>query len=239
MVHGCLRPRTVRSAKAVSYFGHTEGAQVDTESHYHLRKAAVETLGPVEFDRLVVSFSETRRLGRLRYWQEQLLARIPGGTVGFEEFIAAFENAPLQRPKAEASAGTAPVRFVEAWRTNTEWRDHFVENATRELSKHGELGCHAHVLRELACGLHRDEVVWLFAQLQRSLRATLEWRDEFLALFPQVSLTDLPQPLYDEEEAMRLAEAQHAADERARAEAEAEYIRQHGALPGPDDPIPF
>jgi hypothetical protein len=107
------------------------------------------------------------------------------------------------------------------------------------LSKHGDLGCHAHVLRELASGLDRDEVLWLFSQLQQSLRATLEWRDEFLALFPQVSLSDLPPPLYDEEEHMRRSEARRAAAERERAEAEAEYIRQHGALPGPDDPIPF
>jgi hypothetical protein len=131
------------------------------------------------------------------------------------------------------------VDFVTAWRTHDEWRDDFVANATRELSKHGDLGCHAHVLRELAGGLGRDEVLWLFGQLQRSLRATLEWRDEFLALFPQVSLADLPPPLYDEEAAMRWAAKQRAATERERAEAEAEYIRQHGALPGPDDPIPF
>ena len=109
--------------------------------------------------------------------------------------------------------------FVTAWRTHDEWRADFVANATRELSKHGDLGCHAHVLRELAGGLDRDEVLWLFAQFQRSYRATLEWRDEFLALFPQVALSDLPPPLFDEAVAIREAD-------------------EHGAVPDPDD-IPF
>jgi hypothetical protein len=131
------------------------------------------------------------------------------------------------------------VDFLTAWRTHAEWRDHFLASATRELSKHGDLGCHSHVFQELAGGLNRDEVLWLFSQLQQSLRATLEWRDEFLGLFPQVSLSDLPPPLYDEEEHMRWSEAQRAAAERERADAEAEYIRRHGTLPGPDDPIPF
>ena len=103
--------------------------------------------------------------------------------------------------------------FLTAWRTHDEWRDDFVANAARELSKHGDLGCHAHVLRELARDLRRDEVLWLFAQLQKSLRVTLEWRDEFLDLFPQVSMADLPPPLYDEDEHMRWSDAQGAAGE--------------------------
>ena len=74
-----------------------------TGHHDHLRETAIEALAPEEFDRLVASISDARRLGRLRYWQEQLLARIPGRTVGFEEFIAAFDGAPLQRPKARMS----------------------------------------------------------------------------------------------------------------------------------------
>jgi hypothetical protein len=82
-------------------------------------------------------------------------------------------------------------------------------------------------------------VLWLYAQLQQSNRPTLEWRDEFLALFSQVSHADLPSPLYDEEAALREAESAHAKATRERAAAEAEYVRRHGALPGPDDPIPF
>jgi hypothetical protein len=130
------------------------------------------------------------------------------------------------------------VDFVTAWRTHDEWRADFVANATRELSKHGDLGCHAHVLLELAAGLDRGEVLWLFAQLQRSYRPTLEWRDEFLTLFPQVALSDLPPPLFDEAVAIRQAEEARATAERERAEAETEYTRRHGALPDPDD-IPF
>jgi hypothetical protein len=131
------------------------------------------------------------------------------------------------------------VDFVTAWQTHAEWREDFLANATRELSKTGDLGGHAHIYRELAGGLDRCEVLGLFARLQRSYRPTLEWRDEFLAMFPQVSLSDLPSPLFDEEAATREAEATHVAAERERSEAVAEYVRRHGALPGPDDPIPF
>ena len=67
---------------------------MDIERRDLLRQAAIETLEPEEFDRLVSSVTESRRLGRLRYWQEQLLARIPGGMVGFGDFIAAFDGAP-------------------------------------------------------------------------------------------------------------------------------------------------
>ena len=129
--------------------------------------------------------------------------------------------------------------WVTAWRTNLLARDDFVFHATRELSKTGDLGAHTHVFRELADGLRPDEVVWLYTQLQRSYRPTYEWQAEFLGLFPQVSRADLPPPIFDEEAAVRFAEQARAEAERDRAEAEAEYIRQHGALPGPDDPIPF
>jgi hypothetical protein len=88
---------------------------MDTERADHLRNAALAALGPADFDRLVLSVAGTRQLGRLRYWQEQLLARIPGGTVGFEGFIAAFDGAPLQRPPAQAPAEVEGTRSQPDW----------------------------------------------------------------------------------------------------------------------------
>jgi hypothetical protein len=80
-----------------------------------LRAAAVVALGPEDFDRLVLSVPGARRLGRLRYWQERLLARIPGGTVGFDEFIAAFDGAPLLQPPAPAPAEPDWRKNLPAW----------------------------------------------------------------------------------------------------------------------------
>lgn len=114
---------------------------------------------------------------------------------------------------------------VTAWRTNELWRDDFVFWATRELSKTGDLGAHAHVMQELAVGLRRDEVLWFYAELQKSYRVTCEWQAEFLALFPQVSRDDLPAPIFDEEEAIRYAKEQ--------------FAKAVAPECGPDDPIPF
>jgi hypothetical protein len=125
--------------------------------------------------------------------------------------------------------------LVTAWRTNEPWREDFVFWATRELSKTGDLGAYAHCMRELATGLRTDEVLWLYAQLQKSYRLTCEWQAEFLDLFPQVSRDDLPPPIFDEDAAIRFAEEARAKAERERAE----YEWLHGPYPGPDDPIPF
>jgi len=120
--------------------------------------------------------------------------------------------------------------IAEDWRSNLVWRDDYVFWTVRGLSKTGSLEPHDDVLLELPKILSREEALWLYGQLQQSLRPTLEWRDEFLALFPQVSLADLPPPLYDEEEAMRDAKA-------ARAESERRYGKPGPCLP--DEEIPF
>src|SRR6476620_10608182 len=90
---------------------------MDTARRDSLRRTALESLGPVEYDRLVVSVPHARRVGRLRYWQAQALARIPGRTVGIEDFIAAFEGAPLQRqpaqPPVQAESATSQPDWME------------------------------------------------------------------------------------------------------------------------------
>jgi hypothetical protein len=149
-------------------------------------------------------------------------------TVALEGAKSAKEK-PIQRWRSSV------FDIAEAWRSNLLWRDDYVFWTARGLSKTGTLQPHDEVLLELPKFLSRDEVLWLFSQLQQSLRPTLEWRGEFLALFPQVSLADLPPPLYDEEAAMREAKVAYEQALRERAE----YERLHGNWPGPDDPIPF
>jgi hypothetical protein len=84
-----------------------------------LRQAALAALGPEAFDRLVVSVADARRAGRLRFWQEQLLARIPGEKVRFEDFVVAFEGASLQRPRPPApAAGEGTGKPPEDWKKN-------------------------------------------------------------------------------------------------------------------------
>jgi hypothetical protein len=85
--------------------------------------------------------------------------------------------------------------IAEVWRSNLPWRDDFVFWASRELSKTGSLAAHADTLRELGGGISRTEAVWLFSRLQEAGRPESEWRAEFVSLFPQVGLADLP-PLW-------------------------------------------
>src|SRR5688572_17177389 len=89
---------------------------METERHDRLRDAAIESLGPEGYDRLVISVPDTRRAGRFRYWQQQLLARIPGSAIGLEEFLAAFDGAPLQRPRAEPPASPVGAPSPDNWR---------------------------------------------------------------------------------------------------------------------------
>src|SRR6478736_6727735 len=62
------------------------------------RKEAILTaargLGAEDFNRLLESVGQTRIAKRLRYWQEELLAKLPGvAPVSFAEFVAAFDGA--------------------------------------------------------------------------------------------------------------------------------------------------
>jgi hypothetical protein len=73
---------------------------MDSAKRDWLLARAVEILGAKTFNRLVTSTAETRSMQRLRFWQEELLARlcaeanIPPLTRA--EFLAAFAGADLQ-----------------------------------------------------------------------------------------------------------------------------------------------
>src|SRR5262245_31582459 len=73
---------------------------MDAAKRERLLARAAAVLGAEAFNRLVTSAPQTRAKGRLRFWQEELLARLsaeagtPLATV--EEFLALFEGAALQ-----------------------------------------------------------------------------------------------------------------------------------------------
>ena len=81
----------------------------------------------------------------------------------------------------------------KTWRSNIEWRDDYVFWTARGVSKTGSLEPHDHELLELGRELAREEALWFYCQIRgQSRRCEGEWRAEFLWLFPQVGVLDLP-----------------------------------------------
>ncbi len=76
----------------------TEDVLVDTTRREQIL-AAAQLLGPEKFNGLVGSVGQVRALGRLRYWQEDLIAKLSGTgepvILGASEFIAIFDGAQL------------------------------------------------------------------------------------------------------------------------------------------------
>lgn len=62
--------------------------------------AAARALPPAEFNKLLESLPETAQRGRLRYWQEELLAAV--GSVTFDEVMGALQGASALPVAAEA-----------------------------------------------------------------------------------------------------------------------------------------
>jgi hypothetical protein len=83
------------------------------------------------------------------------------------------------------------------WYTNHEWRNAYIEETIRCLSKTGSLG-EDDVLVELAGVLSKQDAVELYTILRQSRRAEIEWRQEFLAIFSGVQESDLPAIVYDQ-----------------------------------------
>src|SRR4051812_24186202 len=73
---------------------------MDAAEREQLLLHAADVLGAETFNRLVTSAPAARAKGRLRYWQEELLGRLPaaGGAPvqTLEEFLAVFEGAELR-----------------------------------------------------------------------------------------------------------------------------------------------
>lgn len=83
------------------------------------------------------------------------------------------------------------------WYTNHDWRNAYLEETIRHLSKTGSLGADE-VLSELAGVLPKEDVILLYTTLRQAGRPEREWRHEFLATFSGVQESDLPPIMYDQ-----------------------------------------
>lgn len=122
------------------------------------------------------------------------------------------------------------MNLLTLWRTDEAWRNDFASWVAREVSKTGGLDSHLNTLRELAGELTTAEVVWLYDRIRATGRPEIEWRGQFLKVFPDIVPTDLPPPLIDE------------AEERRQSEAAREQALKEFGSPDPNvaaDDIPF
>src|SRR5262245_24488219 len=106
--------------------------------------AAARLLGPEEFNRLVGSIDAVRGVGRLRYWQDNLIAQLSAtgepANLGASDFIEVFDGAQLMpepprvvtkeeffaRPNYWYYLGGAPIPHQwigEAWEKLPKFRD--------------------------------------------------------------------------------------------------------------------
>jgi len=188
-----------------------------------------EILSIDEFNKCVDSVHQTKEIGRLRFWQESHVEKIMtaidddqrdalDGMNEYETFLFFFEpeKCRFDQEAWEAYLADAGIpyrehpeseedRFMMGWREIPKERQCFIDDAVRELSKIGSLCAFEHCFRMLACHISAEEALLLYADLQRSMRLTCEWKDEFLEIFTQVSSSELPPPIFDEEKACREA----------------------------------
>jgi len=103
--------------------------------------------------------------------------------------------------------------FVAAWQSDSQTRQLFVSEVTRELSKTGSLEAFEDHLSMLVSHMSKDDVVGLFAEFQKSKRPEFEWKQDFLAIFSNVDESDLPASIVDDDEARRVADEARQASE--------------------------
>jgi hypothetical protein len=171
---------------------------------------AARTLDRAGFNRLVNAVPETRVRGRLRYWQEQVLAQLRLDTgvslTTAAEYVAAFEGVPVQElppptreeflvdPLACLNATIDPTWIVEAYRTHSRFRDCVLDWVSESVSKMGDLGSASFWIGALAGRLNEAEVAQLYEAIRdRSRRLECEWREEFVTAF-HMTADELPPP---------------------------------------------
>jgi hypothetical protein len=168
-----------------------------------LLASAVEDLGAESFNRLVSSASQTRAKGRLRFWQEELIAKlatddgVPIATV--EEFLEVFQNAKLQAipeepltreqfladPVRRYRRGIDPAWIVEAFRSGGRFQEDVIDWISRSVSKIGTMEQAEFWVGVLSGRLDGPETVHLYECVRdRSQRLEFEWRAEFEKAFP-------------------------------------------------------
>jgi hypothetical protein len=187
--------------------------QLTRESHAQGFLAAI---GPVGFNKLVVSVGASRQKGRLRHWQEQLLsaaARQGSPSVAtvdeFARLFSGFSPEPIQRPPVTKElfldeirrfpyAGMPPNEIPPDWMAAAWAIDHVREELlsvmARTVSKTGELYYEADYLALLAASLTVEQQVEMFVYLRDHGHRESEFRVGFEVAFP-ACVAFLPPPL--------------------------------------------
>jgi hypothetical protein len=182
----------------------TEDVLVDATRREQIL-AAARLLGPEKFNRLVSSVGQVRTLGRLRYWQEDLIAKLSDAAKnaisGPSDFIAVFDNAELMpepppvvtreeffaRPNYWYYLGGAPIPdqwIAEAWEQLPEFRENVTYEFVREASKNGDLSCIQSSLEFLAGILPLSRMVEVYERVRdESPHRESEFRPTFERVF--------------------------------------------------------
>ena len=194
---------------------HPEDFTVDAARRERILTEA-RGLGPEKFNRLVASVAEVRAQGRLRFWQEQLIARLAELTglaiVGPSDFIAAFEGVePMpQQPRSVKreeffarpnywyylGGASIPEEWIaEAWERISEFRDNVTYEFEREASKVGDLDALTESLQFLDGILPLRRMVEIYERVrERSPHREPEFRPTFERVFGR-RMADFPAPL--------------------------------------------
>ncbi|MDY3554541.1 hypothetical protein R5W24_003665 [Gemmata sp. JC717] len=177
---------------------------------------AARVLGPEGLNSLIKSVRQVRAHGRLRYWQEELIARLAGfnapPVTNAEDFIAVFGEAEAMpepprvvtreeffaRPNYWYYLGGAPIPdewIVAAWEQLPEFRDNVTYEFVREASKNGDLYCVQSSLEFLAGILPLTRMVEVYEQVRaRSPHRESEFRPAFERVFGE-KMETFPAPL--------------------------------------------
>lgn len=188
------------------------GWQVEADQRERLL-AAARQLGPGNFNKLVRSVDDVRARGRLRFWQEQLVAGLPApGISGPGDFIAMFSGAELlpepvpvitkeeffARPNYWYYLGGAPIPdgwIAEAWEQLPEFRDNVTYEFEREASKIGDISGLTTSLEFLDRILPLHRMVEIYERVRdRSPTRELEFRPTFERIFGE-RMRAFPEPL--------------------------------------------
>jgi hypothetical protein len=178
--------------------------------------SAARGLGVEKFNRLVNSVEQVRARGRLRHWQEALLARLSGtvdlAAFGPDEFITVFGGAeqmpePMRvvtreeffaDPNYWYYLGGAPIPeawIAEAWECVSELRDNVTYEFEREARKNGDLEPLTASLEFLDRILPLNRMVEIYERVRASAASREpEFRPTFERIFGE-RMSVFPAPL--------------------------------------------
>jgi hypothetical protein len=186
-----------------------------------VRDRIAACVGPEAYNRLVEAAADTRKKGRLRFWQEGLFKRVAteaGVTIAtLDSYLDLFADAtpirielpPLTQEQFFADPNRLwysdrrqeiePDWFKEGWRTRPGFRDNLTYELTRSVSKNGDFFIASDLLAYLPSVLDRDQVVAVYVAIRdESRRPEDEWRPEFEQAFADY-VGALPSALDDEQ----------------------------------------